>query len=93
MIIQKKPAVAKQLPAHKAYKLFLSSDSASRACRLAGTAVDALRLINYILGIALGNALYRTYRCARTTADALVRNKMCHNETSWKINIINFVFK
>ena len=44
----------------------------------AGTAADALVLVDNVLAIALGDAAHGTSIGASATADALIRNLVCH---------------
>ena len=60
-------------------KLFLRR-STYRTSVCARTAADALVSVDYVLAIALGDAAGGASVCASATADAFVRNFVCHLE-------------
>ena len=60
-------------------KLFLRR-STYRTSVCARTAADALVSVDYVLAIALGDAAGGASVCASATADAFVRNFVCHRE-------------
>jgi hypothetical protein len=50
----------------------------NRTYACARTALDASISSDNVLAVALGNAIYRTLRCACTARNTFIRNNICH---------------
>ena len=63
------------------FRLF-SSRSAYRTNTCTSTALYASVCVDLVLAVALSDSAYRTLTSASTAADALIRNLVCHKNTS-----------